>query len=126
MRGHVRVLAEAFRIIHRIRLMIAFEVKVNGESLTIAGADDLAVLTAIVTAVGKLGCNSAGAAQLEQDYKLELTVGGLTSRIGGAPDEHFDWSKRTLQPGDIVTVKLVEANATDSPIRSQPARAYGD
>jgi hypothetical protein len=94
--------------------MIAFEVKLNEELLTIAGANDLSVLTAIITAVGKLGIASAGAAQRESNYELELTVGGLTSRSGGAPNEHLDWSKRTLKRGDVVTVKLVEVDAADA------------
>ena len=91
-----------------------------------AGADDLSVLTAIVTAVGKLGPNSAGAAHREDDYELELTLGGLTSRTKGAPNEHLDWAKRTLKPGDVVTVKLVETDEADLPIGSQSTRADGD
>ena len=106
--------------------MIAFEVKLNEELLATAGADDLSVLTAIVTAVGKLGPNSAGAGQREDDYELELTVGGLTSRTAGASNEHLDWTKRSLKPGDVVTVKLIEADVADLPTGSQPARADGD
>jgi hypothetical protein len=106
--------------------MIAFEVKLNGESLGTAGADDLSVLTAIVSAVGKLGPNSTGAYQREDNYDIELTVAGLTSRAQGVPDEHLDWTKRVLKPGDVVTVKLVETEAADTPIASQPARTDGD
>ena len=107
--------------------MIAFEVELNGQSLGIAGADDLSVLSAIVTAVGKLGPNSTGAYQREDHYDMELTVGGLTSRPEGAQDEHLDWiSQRPLKLGDVVTVKLVEANATDAPTRSMPKPADGN
>ena len=107
-------------------LMIAFEVKLNEESLGTAGADDLSVLTAIVTAVGKLGPNSAGAAHRENDYELELTVGGLTSRTNGAPNEHLDWAKRALKPGDVVILRVIEADAADLPIGSKPTRTDGD
>jgi hypothetical protein len=109
-----------------IRLMITFEVELNGQSLGTAGADDLSVLTAIVSAVGKLGPNSTGACQREHHYDIELTVGGLTSRAEGTPDEHLDWMRRTLKPGDVVTVRLVEAKAADAPTASMPKPADGN
>lgn len=34
--------------------MLAFQIFINGRKVTIAGADDLVVLSAIVSAVGKL------------------------------------------------------------------------
>jgi hypothetical protein len=106
--------------------MIAFEIELNGESLGTAGADDLSVLTAIVTAVGKLGSNSTGAHQRERHYDIELTVGGLTSRAEGSPDEHLDWIRRALKTGDVVTVRLFETDAADAPIGSMPKPADGD
>lgn len=106
--------------------MIAFEIELNGESLGTAGANDLSVLTAIVTAVGKLGRDSTGAYQREHHYDIELTVGGLTSRAEGSPDEHLDWIKRALKTGDVVTVRLVEAEAADAPISSTPRSVDGD
>ena len=99
--------------------MIAFEIELNGESLGTAGANDLSVLTAIVTAVGKLGRDSTGAYQREHHYDIELTVGGLTSRAEGSP-------KRALKTGDVVTVRLVEAEAADAPISSTPRSVDGD
>jgi hypothetical protein len=100
--------------------MIAFEIELNGESLGTAGATDLSVLVAIVTAVGKLGGDSTGSYQREHHYDIELTVGGLTSRAEGRPDKHLDWIKRALKTGDVVTVRLVEAEAADAPISSNP------
>jgi len=106
--------------------MIAFEIELNGDLLGIAGANDLSVLTAIVSAVGKLGPNSAGAPQRAHHYDIELEVGGLTSRAGGIPDQHLDWIKRALKEGDVVTVRLVEAEAADPPIGSMPKLADAD
>ena len=106
--------------------MITFQLELNGQSLGSAGAEDLSVLTAIVSAVGKLGRSSAGAYEREHHYDIVLRVGGLTSRAEGTPNEHLDWIERTLKPGDVVTIRLVEAEATDVPIRSQPARTDGD
>lgn len=105
--------------------MIAFEIELNGESLGTAGADDLSVLSAIVNAVGKLGSASNGAHRREDHYVMELTVGGLTSRADGQ-DEHLEWIERTLKPGDVVTVRLVETKRSDSPISSMPKPADGD
>jgi len=102
--------------------MIAFEIKINGQSLGIAGAEDLAVLTAIVTAVGKLGPQSHGAYQRENDHHTEIRVGGLTSRAEAGADEHLDWIQQTLKLGDVITITLVDATSTDSPSVSQPAR----
>jgi len=109
-----------------IRLMIAFEIELNGELLGTAGADDLSVLTAIVTALGKLGPNSTGARQRERHYDIELTVGGLTSRAEGSSDEHLDWIRRALKTGDVVTVRLFETDGVDAPIGSLPKPADGD
>jgi len=105
--------------------MIAFEIELNGESLGTAGADDLSVLSAIVNAVGKLGPASSGAHRREDRYDMELTVGGLTSRADGQ-DEHLDWIERTLKPGDVVTIRLVETKTADSAIGSTPKPADGD
>ena len=52
--------------------MIAFEIEVNGISLGRAGAEDLSVLVACVTAVGKLGAQSQGSAEDETNYYAEL------------------------------------------------------
>ncbi|HEU5238892.1 MAG TPA: hypothetical protein VFU37_17305 [Pyrinomonadaceae bacterium] len=106
--------------------MITFEIKLNGRSLGTAGAEDLSVLTAIVSAVGKLGPTSQEAYQREQNHHIELRVGGLTSRAGGVPDEHLNWSEQTLQPGDIVTISVVDATSANAPTASQPARTDGD
>jgi hypothetical protein len=106
--------------------MIVFEIELNGESLGTAGANDLSVLTAIVSAVGKLGPDSTGAHRREHHYDIELTVGGLTSRAEGSPNEHLDWIKRALKTGDVITVRLVEAEAGDPPIASMPKLVDGD
>jgi hypothetical protein len=106
--------------------MIVFEIRLNGQLLGRAGADDLAVLSAIVSAVGKLGPNSQGAYQRENDHYIELTVGGLTSRADGASDEHLDWIEQTLKPGDVITVTLVDSMSADVPSASKPARTDGD
>jgi hypothetical protein len=106
--------------------MIAFQIEVNGEPFGTAGADDLSVLTAIVTAAGRLGPNSRGSHAREHDPHVELSVGGLTSRAELSDDEHLDWLKHTLKPGDVVTIRVVDATTVDAPTASQPARTDAD
>ena len=70
--------------------MISLAVYLNGKKLTVAGADDLGVLNAIVNAVGSLGKSTAPVGKgVTRD--LWLSVSGLTRRIEGAQDEHLRW-----------------------------------
>ncbi len=102
--------------------MIVFEIELNGEFVGRAGTDDLSVLTAIITAVGKLGPHSQGALEYETNYHADLYVGGLTGRANAAADEHLGWLKQRMRPGDVVTIKIVESPSADSPTSSTPAR----
>lgn len=106
--------------------MIAFEIEVNGISLGRAGSDDLSVLAACVTAVGKLGEQSQGSAKCETNYYAELHVGGLTSRANAVKNEHLDWIKQNLKPGDVVTIRILESTSADAPVSATPARTEED
>jgi len=89
--------------------MIAFEVYLNGRKLTVAGADDLTVLTAIVGAGGVLGKTTARTQQSNRTH-LDLNVGGLTGRPDGLEDEHLRWIE--FKPRHSGTY-AVTVNATD-------------
>jgi len=98
--------------------MIAMAVYLNRKKLTVAGADDLCVLNAIVNAVGKLGKSTA---QISKRRKADLwlSVGGLTRRSSGAEDEHLRWiGHKRLRIGDKITVRLVR---TDRPNKRESA-----
>lgn len=102
--------------------MIAVEVSLNGEKLTVAGSDELAVLSTIVNASGKLGPKSHGTKFEDNDYNLSMRVGGLTSRGDGQEDEHPLWVERTeLSIGDVVTVRLVEVSEADAAVSATSA-----
>jgi hypothetical protein len=102
--------------------MIAVEVSLNGEQLTVAGSDELAVLSTIVNASGKLGPKSHGTKFEDKDYDLSMRVGGLTSRGDGQEDEHPLWVERTqLSIGDVVTVRLVEVSDADAAVSATSA-----
>ena len=102
--------------------MIAVEVRLNDKKLTVAGSDDLCVLSTIVNATGKLGPKSHGTNFQDSEHNLSLRVGGLTSRGDGQDDEHPVWVERTeLTVGDVVTVRLVEVAEADSAVSSSSA-----
>jgi hypothetical protein len=69
--------------------MIGMAVYLNGKRLTIAGAEDLRVLDATVTAAGPLGKAARRIAGRRNRVDLHLTVGELTGRPDGREDEHL-------------------------------------
>jgi hypothetical protein len=83
--------------------MRAFEIRLNGEKLCLAGIGDDGVLSAIVNWVTG-----------RQAADLFLHVGGLVS----SADEHVAWIKqKKLSVGDSVEIKIVEASSVDVPVR---------
>ena len=94
--------------------MIAFEVKRNGKRVCIAGADDLAVLSAQVTAVGKLGKKTVPARPDDTAGEIHYSVGGLTSRPDPDKDVHVRWkSVAALKVGDVIEVRVLETEKVD-------------
>jgi hypothetical protein len=90
-----------------------FEVFLNGRPVARAGANDLGVLSAHITGVGKLGPVAKGRGPKDRD--LHLSVGGLTARKR-PPDEHVSWlSIHRLKLGDEVRVKVIESTRADRP-----------
>jgi len=80
--------------------MRAFQVSLNGKRLCVAGIGQDGVLTGIVDHVARRGRN-----------ELSLHVGGLISPT----EEHVTWRNVRLKVGDIVSLKIVEADSVDSP-----------
>ena len=101
--------------------MYALKVSINEKSPVIGGADDLGVLTAIVTCSGKLGAASVSARDDEtQDFSFRL--GGLTSRQKGTPNEHQTWlTNNELKLGDKITIEIVETENPDPVISGKVA-----
>jgi hypothetical protein len=55
-------------------------------------------------------------------YDLWLTVGGLTARVDGTPDEHLLWvGRKKLKIGDQVEIRVCKVVVADSPQESSPA-----
>ena len=89
--------------------MIALQVSLNGKHICVAGAEDLAVLTAHVTAVGRLGRKTVPARADETTERIHYSVGGLTARPDSKKDVHLRWkSIAPLRVGDVIQVKILE------------------
>lgn len=103
--------------------MIAFEIKRNGKRVCIAGAEDLGVLSAIITAAGKLGVKTVCEGQADDVVpELFYSVGGLTRRRDPKKDVHLHWkSVGRLRVGDSLEVRIVEVRKADRP-KSQVSR----
>jgi hypothetical protein len=94
--------------------MIGLTVYLNRKKLTVAGADDLCVLNAIVNAVGELGKSTTPRIGRRRSVDLWLSVGGLTRRPKGTEDEHLRWlGHQRLRVGDRITVQIVRTDQPD-------------
>jgi len=108
--------------------MIALEVTLNGKRVCIAGAEDLAVLTTNVSAVGKLGKKTIPARPDETSADIHYSVGGLTARKEPKKDVHLRWkSVAPLRVGDMIQVKILEVEKADrARSRFQAKRRAGE
>ena len=99
--------------------MITFRVTINNEPVVVAGAEDLAVLSSIVS--GTALCEDPSSPN------LHLHLGGLTGRGGGAEEEFLNWMQhRPLKIGDRVVLEIVEG-VTSSPLENrQPGGTQGE
>ena len=95
--------------------MIAFEVKLNGKRVCLAGAEDLAVLDASVSACGRLGAKTMPVRPDERiGGQVYYIVGGLTRRADPKKDVHLRWkSVEPLRIGDVIQVKVLEVKKAD-------------
>ncbi|HEY2586241.1 MAG TPA: hypothetical protein VGI81_10805 [Tepidisphaeraceae bacterium] len=90
--------------------------RVNGKRVCIAGAEDLGVLSAHVTASGKLGGKTTPARPDETTGEVFYSVGGLTARPDPKKNVHLRWkSVAPLKVGDIVQIEVVETEKADRP-----------
>ena len=94
--------------------MLAFEVYINGKKRCTAGIRGPCVLTAALCWVLR-GRTSRGRKRKE----LNFGVGGLVSRS----DEDLQWLQRDVQPGDEVTIRIIEAAKVDKPKKRRRQRA---
>ena len=100
--------------------MVAVRVKKNGKLLCVAGAEDLAVLSAHVSAGGPLGPKTLPVRKGEKVH-FHPHVGGLTARKKGA-DVHMRWQPDLeITLGDKIEFEFIETDSADAPDDSSPA-----
>ena len=80
--------------------MRAFDVRLNGKQLCIAGIGGDGSLNAMID-------YSAG----QGKQRLSLRVGGLAADA----DEFVTWSAMSLNVGDEITLRIIEADSVDPP-----------
>ncbi len=95
--------------------MLAFEVHLNGEKICTAGIGAPGVMTGIIT--WSLGDGK----QRPKQEDLELQVGGLAG--SSRTDQYLDWLKRSLQRGDEVSIRVIEARKVDRPTKRRTETA---
>jgi|SRR5436190_7029967 len=93
--------------------MLAFEVYINGKKRCTAGIRGPGVLTASLCWVLRELKSRRG-----KRKELKLGVGGLVSHS----DEDLEWLSRDLQPGDEVTIRIIEAAKVDKPKKTRRQR----
>ncbi|MGH9317951.1 MAG: hypothetical protein ACRD1P_12700 [Thermoanaerobaculia bacterium] len=96
--------------------MIAFEVQRNGMKLCLAGVG-AGVLTVGLTWVGRRSRGEA--ASQPQESGLTLHVGGLEA-WGDDAGQSLRWLHDSLEVGDSVSIRILEASATDAPLTREP------
>ena len=100
--------------------MVAFELFLNGERVSTAGAEDLSVLSQTLSAVGKLGAESRGTQQSRAGFEIQLNLGGLTSRSSEPSNVHLDWYNGRISVGAEITVRISEGDKADEPLTPEP------
>ncbi len=100
--------------------MIVFRLKLNGKILAVMGREDLSVLSACITARGKLGSKSSGISGTvagEGDFEVNLAPGGMAFNRTKETDQHFSWAGGgQLNIGDEISVTILESDTADKGI----------
>jgi hypothetical protein len=97
--------------------MIAFDVFLNRKKLARAGMGSDGVLTALTTWVRRRASRTGGKQRRPQwDRDLSFSLAGYRSTNGNV-GEHFKWEDRRLKPGDVLTIKVIDAARVDEPRR---------
>lgn len=101
--------------------MLAFQIFINGRKVSVAGAEDLGVLSAIVSAIGKLGKNASNRKKNRKDFNVWLTVGGLACRKKKSQDEYLQWVKqKKIKIGDRIEIRVCKTNKAEPFIANNP------
>ena len=88
--------------------MIAFKVRLNGETLCVVGQPDASVLSTIVSA--KTGRQDRGI-----DDHVHFHMGGLSQKAANGYSEHFRYETPDLAIGDTIEIEILDTDEIDAP-----------
>jgi hypothetical protein len=91
--------------------MLAFELFVDDRRICLAGMDDWAVMSVILTGVRRRKDNP------DDSGRLDVSVGGLSETDADGAAYHQRWEKVDFAVGSRVVINLVEADEVDPPVR---------
>ena len=92
--------------------MLAFELFVDDQRICLAGMDDWAVMSVILSAV-KSGERSDG---LPRGGKLDVSAGGLSEDNSDGVSYHARWARVDLAVGSRVMINVLETDSPDPPV----------
>ena len=92
--------------------MLAFELFVDDRRICLAGMEDWAVMSVILSAVNA-GERKDG---LPREGKLDVSAGGLSEDDSSGIAHHARWARVDLQVGSKVQVNVIETDEADPPI----------
>lgn len=89
--------------------MIVFEVTINGQKIKSCGTENCSVLNVILNSVGFKSADDLG--------DLHLRMGGMTDSDEENVCYHLRFGEVPLKIGDEVSVRIIESNQADAPIK---------
>ena len=90
--------------------MLAFELYVDDERICLAGMEDWAVMSVILSAV-----RPRADGERPREGELDVTAGGLSEDDSNGVAHHARWARVRLVVGSKVTVNIVETDEPDPP-----------
>ena len=92
--------------------MLAFELFVDDRRICLAGMEDWAVMSVILSAVNS-GERADG---LPREGKLDVSAGGLSENDPDGVAYHARWARVDLQVGSKVQINVVDSDAPEPPM----------
>ena len=91
--------------------MLAFELFVDDRRICLAGMEDWAVMSVILSGTRRRQDDP------DDQGRLDISAGGLSETDPSGASYHARWERVELQVGSRVTINLVETDRPDPPIR---------
>ena len=91
--------------------MLAFELFVDDRRICLAGMEDWAVMSVILSAVRRRHQDP------DDSGRLDISAGGLSETGADGAAYHARWEKVDLAVGSKVVINLIETDQPDPPVR---------